>query len=187
MSGGTIIFMIIEGYSLVDSFYFCFITLSTIGCGDFSPSTDLGKLVTVAYGIVGLGIIAALISAIALVRRTATVAAAEPGDGRVLPAGFQFGGPQVPGRRCRSWKPRRSLPAHRPTACSRLREHGTERLGGMGETGVLHQDRAYLASPRGHGPSHDGRMLCGHGPVRSPAIGRAIHWRLPPTWPPSRA
>jgi len=67
--GGTIIFMIIEGYSLVDSFYFCFITLSTIGYGDFSPSTDLGKLVTVAYGIVGLGIIAALISAIASHRR----------------------------------------------------------------------------------------------------------------------
>lgn len=67
--GGTFIFMIIEGYSPVDSFYVCFITLSTIGYGDFSPSTDLGKLVTVAYGIAGLGIIAALISAIASHRR----------------------------------------------------------------------------------------------------------------------
>ena len=65
---GTLIFMWIEGFSLVDSFYFCFITLSTIGYGDFSPSTDLGKIVTVIYGIAGLGIIAALVSAIATQR-----------------------------------------------------------------------------------------------------------------------
>ena len=62
---GTLIFMWIEGFSLVDSFYFCFITLSTIGYGDLSPSTDLGKMVTVIYGIAGLGVIAALVSAIA--------------------------------------------------------------------------------------------------------------------------
>ena len=67
---GTIIFMIIEGFSLIDSFYFSFITLATIGYGDFSPSTDLGKLVTVMYSIAGLGIMAALISAIATQRRS---------------------------------------------------------------------------------------------------------------------
>lgn len=62
---GTVIFMIIEGFSLIDSFYFCFITLATIGYGDITPTTDLGKLVTVVYGIAGLGIIAALAGAIA--------------------------------------------------------------------------------------------------------------------------
>ena len=62
---GTIIFMVIEGFSPIDSFYFCFITLATIGYGDLSPATDLGKIVTVIYGIAGLGIIAALVSAIA--------------------------------------------------------------------------------------------------------------------------
>lgn len=67
---GTVIFMIIEGFSLIDSFYFSFITLATIGYGDLSPSSDLGKLVTVAYSIAGLGIMAALISAIASQRRT---------------------------------------------------------------------------------------------------------------------
>ncbi len=67
---GTIIFMIIEGFSLIDSLYFSFITLATIGYGDYSPSTDLGKLVTVMYSIAGLGIMAALISAIASQRRT---------------------------------------------------------------------------------------------------------------------
>ena len=68
---GTILFMFIEGYSIVDSFYFCFITLSTIGYGDFSPATDLGKIVTVIYGIAGLGVIAALISAIGTQRMRA--------------------------------------------------------------------------------------------------------------------
>ena len=57
--------MLIEGLSPIDSFYFCFITLATIGYGDLSPSTDVGKLVTVIYSIAGLGIMAALISSIA--------------------------------------------------------------------------------------------------------------------------
>ncbi len=69
---GTIIFMFVEGFSPIDSFYFCFITLSTIGYGDFSPTTDLGKILTVMYGIVGLGIIAALVSAIAAYRTRVT-------------------------------------------------------------------------------------------------------------------
>ncbi len=69
LAAGTVLFMWIEGFSLVDSFYFCFITLSTIGYGDFSPTTDLGKIVTVIYGIAGLGVIAALVSAIATQRR----------------------------------------------------------------------------------------------------------------------
>jgi voltage-gated potassium channel len=66
---GTLIFRIIEDFSLLDSFYFCFITLATIGYGDLAPATDLGKMVTVVYGIAGLGVMAALISAIATQHR----------------------------------------------------------------------------------------------------------------------
>ena len=69
--GGTVIFMLIEGFSPIDSFYFCFITLATIGYGDLRPSTDIGKLVTVIYSIGGLGIMAALISSIASQRLAA--------------------------------------------------------------------------------------------------------------------
>ena len=75
--GGTVIFMLIEGFSPIDSFYFCFITLATIGYGDLSPSTDVGKLVTVIYSIAGLGIMAALISSIATQRLSAYRAAAD--------------------------------------------------------------------------------------------------------------
>ncbi len=65
LAAGTLIFMIIEDLSLIDGFYFSFITLATIGYGDISPTTDVGKIVTVIYGIAGLGIMAALISSIA--------------------------------------------------------------------------------------------------------------------------
>ena len=78
LAAGTLIFMFIEGFSPIDSFYFSFITLSTIGYGDLTPTTDLGKLVTVVYGIAGLGIVAALVSAIATHRlRQSEAAAAE--------------------------------------------------------------------------------------------------------------
>ena len=62
---GTLIFMVLEGLSPVDGFYFSFITLATIGYGDIAPTTDLSKIVTVIYGIAGLGVMAALISRIA--------------------------------------------------------------------------------------------------------------------------
>jgi voltage-gated potassium channel len=78
--GGTVIFMLIEGFSPIDSFYFCFITLATIGYGDLSPSTDIGKLVTVIYSVAGLGIMAALISTIATQRLSAYRDAARPDD-----------------------------------------------------------------------------------------------------------
>ena len=45
---GTIIFMFLEGFSPVDSFYFCFITLATIGYGDLHPTTDLGSAATIS-------------------------------------------------------------------------------------------------------------------------------------------
>ena len=68
---GTILFAFIEGFSFLDSFYFSFITLATIGYGDFTPTTDVGKIVTVAYSIAGLGIMAALVSTIATQRQRA--------------------------------------------------------------------------------------------------------------------
>jgi hypothetical protein len=62
--GGTIIFMILESLSILDAFYFSFITLATIGYGDIAPQTDLGKIATIIYSVAGLGILAALFSTI---------------------------------------------------------------------------------------------------------------------------
>lgn len=45
----------------VDAYYFTVITLTTIGYGDFSPTTTLTKLFTTLYVFVGLGIIAGFV------------------------------------------------------------------------------------------------------------------------------
>ena len=52
---GTVGFHVIEGWSLMDSFYACITTLSTVGYGDFVPETTAGKLFTVFIIIFGVG------------------------------------------------------------------------------------------------------------------------------------
>jgi len=64
LSIGTVVYHMIEGWSWIDSFYFSIITLTTIGYGDFSPQTDGGKIFTVFYIIVGIGIILSFINTI---------------------------------------------------------------------------------------------------------------------------
>jgi len=54
---GTIVYHYIEGWSWLDSLYFSVITLTTIGYGDFSPQTDLGKIFTLLYIVVGVALI----------------------------------------------------------------------------------------------------------------------------------
>lgn len=51
---GAVIYHWLEGWSWVDSFYFVVITLTTIGYGDFSPTTPLTKLITIFYGLNGV-------------------------------------------------------------------------------------------------------------------------------------
>ncbi len=50
-----------EGWSWLDAFYFSVITLTTVGYGDFSPQTSGGKIFTMAYVLIGLGIISSFI------------------------------------------------------------------------------------------------------------------------------
>ncbi len=50
----------------LDSLYFSTITLTTIGFGDFAPQTDAGKIFTIIYIGVGIGMILAFINTIYL-------------------------------------------------------------------------------------------------------------------------
>lgn len=62
---GTLFYSSIEEWSLLDSAYFCVMTLTTIGYGDLYPSSDFSKLFTMFYSIIGIGIFVTLIAQLA--------------------------------------------------------------------------------------------------------------------------
>jgi len=62
---GTFYYHLAEGWSFVDAFYFCVTTLSTVGYGDMSPTTDASKLFTAFYIMIGVGIMLGFVNAIA--------------------------------------------------------------------------------------------------------------------------
>ena len=59
---GSIVYHFIEGWGWIDSIYFSVITLTTVGYGDFSPQTDIGKIFTIFYIITGIGLMFSLIN-----------------------------------------------------------------------------------------------------------------------------
>jgi len=65
LAAGTTFYWYVEGWSLLDAFYFSSITLTTVGYGDLAPATPAGKLFTVFYIFAGLGIIVGFADAIA--------------------------------------------------------------------------------------------------------------------------
>lgn len=62
LATGTIVYTLLEGWSPLDSLYFCVVTLATVGFGDYTPTTDLAKLFTIGYIITGIGILATFVS-----------------------------------------------------------------------------------------------------------------------------
>lgn len=59
---GTMFYSRFEDLRWLDALYFSVITLTTIGYGDFVPSTDLGKVFTIGYVITGVGIIVGFVT-----------------------------------------------------------------------------------------------------------------------------
>lgn len=58
---GTWFYARVEGWSALDALYFSVITLTTVGYGDLSPHTPAGKIFTMVYILVGLGLISGFI------------------------------------------------------------------------------------------------------------------------------
>ena len=54
-----------EGWSVIDSLYFCVMTMTTIGYGDFVPTTDLSKLFTIIYSFLSIGVFVSLAAMLA--------------------------------------------------------------------------------------------------------------------------
>ena len=62
---GTAFYSLVEGLRFVDALYFSVITLTTVGYGDFTTETDLGKLFTAVYVLLGIGILLTFVTTIA--------------------------------------------------------------------------------------------------------------------------
>jgi len=57
----TVFYRAVEGLRWIDSLYFSVIT---VGYGDISPETYAGKVFTMVYVVVGIGVFVALVSTI---------------------------------------------------------------------------------------------------------------------------
>ena len=68
LATGTLSYHFMEDWSLLNAFYFCVVSLLTVGYGDLTPTTDFAKLFTVFYLFVGFGFIAT--SATTIVQRS---------------------------------------------------------------------------------------------------------------------
>ena len=55
LSGGIFAYSAIEKWDYIDSAYFTIATVTTIGYGDVVPSTDIGKIFTMFFSFLGIG------------------------------------------------------------------------------------------------------------------------------------
>jgi voltage-gated potassium channel len=62
---GTAFYSLVEGLRFVDAVYFSVVTLTTVGYGDFAPQTDVGKLFTAVYVLLGIGILLTFVTTLA--------------------------------------------------------------------------------------------------------------------------
>jgi hypothetical protein len=65
LASGTLFFHWAEGWRWLDSLYYSVMTLATVGYGDFTPKTDIGKIFAMVYVFVGIGLLIAVFTRIA--------------------------------------------------------------------------------------------------------------------------
>ena len=62
---GTIFYWRFEDWTIIEALYFSIATLTTVGYGDFTPTTAGTQIFTIIYILTGLGVLVALLSATA--------------------------------------------------------------------------------------------------------------------------
>jgi len=65
---GTVFYWQVEEWSFLDSLYFCVMTVATIGYGDFAPTTDVSKVFTIGFAILGIGLFASFVAKLVALR-----------------------------------------------------------------------------------------------------------------------
>lgn len=50
------LFMLIEHWRFLDAFYFSIVSMATVGYGDLTPETSLGKICAIGFLVVGIGV-----------------------------------------------------------------------------------------------------------------------------------
>jgi voltage-gated potassium channel len=62
---GSIFYWRFEDWTYFEALYFCIVTLTTVGYGDFSPTTTTTQIFTIFYILTGFGVLVALLTSVA--------------------------------------------------------------------------------------------------------------------------
>ena len=62
---GTWFYRVFEDLSWIDALYLTVMTLTTVGYGDVAPTTNVGRLFTVGYVLIGVGLVVSLVAEVA--------------------------------------------------------------------------------------------------------------------------
>ena len=57
LGSGAVFYPLVEGWTVLDSFYFGMVTITTVGYGDMGPVTQAGRIFTSFFVLGGVGII----------------------------------------------------------------------------------------------------------------------------------
>jgi voltage-gated potassium channel len=60
VGSATLFYVVVEGWSPLDSIYFSMVTGLTIGYGDLAPQTAIGKVFTTLYALLAVGLFVGL-------------------------------------------------------------------------------------------------------------------------------
>jgi voltage-gated potassium channel len=62
---GTLFYWRFEDWTIIEALYFSIVTLTTVGFGDFSPTTAGTQIFTIIYILTGFGVLVALLTSVA--------------------------------------------------------------------------------------------------------------------------
>jgi len=65
LATGTVFYTLVEGWDPLDALYFSVISLATVGYGDLTPHTEIGKVFTIFFVLAGVGVLVVFVSEVA--------------------------------------------------------------------------------------------------------------------------